>query len=36
VDYDSNTDLASAESGLLDQINEQIVQDVINKLLANW
>jgi hypothetical protein len=36
VDYDSNTDLASAESALLDQINEQIVQDVINKLLANW
>ena len=36
VDYDSNIDLASAESGLLDQINEQIVQDVINKLLANW
>jgi len=36
VDYDSNTDLASVESNLLDQINEQIVQDVINKLLANW
>lgn len=36
VDYDSNTDLASVENNLLDQINEQIVQDVINKLLANW
>jgi hypothetical protein len=36
VDYDSNTDLASVEQGLLSQINEQIVQDVINKLLSNW
>ncbi len=36
VDYDSNTDLASSENSLLEQINEQIVQDVINKLLANW
>lgn len=36
VDYDSNTDLASVELQLLDEINEQIVQDVINKLLSNW
>jgi hypothetical protein len=36
VDYDSNTDLASVEQGLMSQINEQIVQDVINKLLSNW
>lgn len=36
VDYDSNTDLASVESQLLDEINNQIVQDVINKLLSGW
>lgn len=36
VDYDSNTDLASEENALLDEISKQIVQDVINKLLSNW
>jgi outer membrane lipopolysaccharide assembly protein LptE/RlpB len=36
VDYDSNTDLASNEAALLEEINTQIVQDVINKLLSNW
>jgi hypothetical protein len=36
IDYDSNTDLASVEQDLMRQINEQIVQDVINKLLSNW
>jgi hypothetical protein len=36
LDYDSNTDLASVEQNLMSQINEQIVQDVINKLLSNW
>jgi hypothetical protein len=36
VDYDSNIDLASVEQSLMNQINEQIVQDVINKLLSNW
>ena len=36
VDYDSNTDLGSVESTLLEEINTQIVQDVINKLLSNW
>jgi len=36
VDYDSQTDLATVESSLLDEINTQIVQDVINKLLSNW
>jgi hypothetical protein len=36
VDYDSNTDLASVEASLLDEISTQIVQDVINKLLSNW
>lgn len=36
VDYDSGQDLASIESQLLEEINIQIVQDVVNKLLSNW
>lgn len=36
VDYDSNTDISAVESELLAEINKQIVQDVINKLLSNW
>ena len=36
VDYDSNTDLTSIESQLLEEIDQQIVQDIINKLLSNW
>ena len=36
IDYDSNTDLATVENTLLEEINKQIVQDVINKLLSNW
>lgn len=36
ADYDSNSDLSSVESSLITEINKQIVQDVINKLLSNW
>jgi hypothetical protein len=36
IDYDSQTDLAAAESGLLDEVNNQITQDLINKLMSNW
>lgn len=36
ADYDSNTDFSSVEAQLLEEINKQIVQDVINKLLSNW
>ncbi len=36
VDYSSSSDLASIENSLLDEINNQIVQDVVNKLLSNW
>lgn len=36
IDYSSGQDLASVESQLLEEINTQIVQDVINKLLSNW
>lgn len=36
VDYSSTQDLSSIESTLLEEINSQIVQDVVNKLLSNW
>lgn len=36
ADYNSNADLSSVESSLIAEINKQIVQDVINKLLSNW
>lgn len=35
-DYDSNQDFGSVEAELISEINKQIVQDVINKLLSNW
>ena len=35
-DYDSNQDLTAVEQQLISEINKQIVQDVINKLLSNW
>jgi hypothetical protein len=36
ADYSSGQDLSSVESDLLKEINKQIVQDIINKLLSNW
>lgn len=36
VDYDSNSDFSSIENQLIEDINQQIVQDVINKLFSNW
>ena len=36
VDYDASTDLGIVETELLNAVNEQIVQDLINKLLSNW
>ena len=35
-DYPANTDLGTVESQFLEEVNTQIVQDVINKLLSNW
>ncbi|MGV3631940.1 MAG: LPS assembly lipoprotein LptE [Bacteroidota bacterium] len=35
-DYDSNQDFTAVEQELITEINKQIVQDVINKLLSNW
>jgi hypothetical protein len=36
MDYDSNTDLASVEGVLLEEVNNQLIQDLINKLMSNW
>lgn len=36
VDYDANQDLGSLQDDLFIEINDQIIQDVLNKLTANW
>lgn len=36
ADFNASTNLSSVESQLVEEISEQIVQDVINKLLSNW
>ena len=36
ADFDAATDVGSIQGQLLDEINDQIVQDVLNKLLSNW
>ena len=36
VDYTSSQDFATVETALLEEINTQIIQDLINKLLSNW
>lgn len=36
ADFDSNQDISTIETTLLEEINAQIVQDVINKILSNW
>lgn len=36
ADFDSNQDISSVEESLIEEIQIQIVQDVINKLLSNW
>ena len=35
-DFTANSNLASVEAQLLEEINTQIIQDVINKLMSNW
>jgi outer membrane lipopolysaccharide assembly protein LptE/RlpB len=35
-DFNADKNLASVEADLLSEINTQIVQDVINKLMSNW
>jgi len=36
ADFDASQSLPDVEAGLIEAINQQIVQDVINKLLSNW
>lgn len=36
ADFDSNQDVGSIQDQLLEEINDQIIQDVLNKLLSNW
>lgn len=36
ADFNSSTNLSTIEGELLEQINSQIAQDLINKLLGNW
>ena len=36
ADFDATSNLSGIENQLLATINEQIIQDVINKLMSNW
>lgn len=36
ADFDSDKDVGAIQDRLLEEINDQIVQDVLNKLLSNW
>ena len=36
ADFEATTNLSSVENELLENITEQIVQDLINKLMSNW
>ncbi|MCF8296523.1 MAG: hypothetical protein K9J13_03175 [Saprospiraceae bacterium] len=35
-DYASSLSLSSVEDGLIDQINEALVEDIFNKAVVNW
>ena len=35
-DFEATTNLSSIENQLLENITEQIIQDLINKLMSNW
>ncbi|WP_107038814.1 LPS assembly lipoprotein LptE [Brumimicrobium mesophilum] len=36
ADFDASQDVGAIQQQLLGEINDQIVQDVLNKLLSNW
>ncbi len=36
VDFDADVDVGTIQMQLFEEINEQIIQDVLNKLLSNW
>lgn len=35
-DYSSQANLSSVESGLIDEINKDLVEDIFNKAVVNW
>lgn len=35
-DYESSQDLSTVEADLLEDINEKLAQDIVNKLSSNW
>ena len=35
-DYDASLDLSSVETELLEDINNKLAQDIVNKLTSNW
>lgn len=36
ADFDAGANFSVVENQLLTQVNEQVVQDIINKLMSNW
>lgn len=36
AEYSSSQSLSAVQSGLIDQINKQLVQDIFNKAMINW
>ena len=36
ADYNSSSDLAAVQDGLIKQINDQLVEDIFNKAVVNW
>ncbi|HIP35658.1 MAG TPA: hypothetical protein EYG85_02260 [Crocinitomix sp.] len=35
-DFDSNNDLSTVETQLIEDVNNKIAQDIVNKLSSNW
>ncbi len=36
IDFDSNLDLSSIESQLIDELSDAIIQDIFNRAINNW
>jgi len=36
ADFASSENLTSVEEGLIEEINDQLVQDIFNKSVSNW
>lgn len=36
VDFDADVDVGMIQNQLFEEINEQLIQDLLNKLLSNW